>query len=224
MVEEGGRTALVAGATGLVGQQLIQILLASPEYSQVKAVVRRSLQTADPKLSVIRTDFASLEGLRPHMEVDDVFCCLGTTMKTAKTKEAFRHVDFELPLGLAKLAQEQGVQKYLLVSAMGANAKSNIFYSRVKGELEAELTRLKLKHLLIFRPSLLLGQREEHRSGEKLATFVMRGLSFALMGGLRKYRGIEAKQVAYAMYRKAIGETPEPISSYDSDQMAQTSK
>ncbi|OFW79271.1 MAG: hypothetical protein A2201_07290 [Alicyclobacillus sp. RIFOXYA1_FULL_53_8] len=220
MAQESGRTALVAGATGLVGQALLQILLTSPEYSQVKALVRRPLQTENPKLSVIVTDFADLESLRAELAVDDVFVCLGTTIKTAKTQEAFRRVDFELPRNLAKLAKEQGVEKYLLVSAMGANAKSKIFYSRVKGELEAELTRIKLKHLLIFRPSLLLGERTEHRSGEKLAAYLMRGLSFALIGGLRKYRGIEATQVAYAMYRKAIAETDEPVAIYDSDDMA----
>jgi uncharacterized protein YbjT (DUF2867 family) len=197
------RTALLLGATGLVGGELLTLLLADPEYRQVTVLVRRNLPRTHPKLVQRVVDFKDLTKAADAYKVDDVFCCLGTTIKKAGSQEAFRVVDYEYPLESAKLAARQGAGQYLLITALGADAKSSVFYSRVKGEVEEAVGRLPLKSLHIFRPSLLLGNRQESRTGEKIAIAVMKPLGFLLAGPLKKYRGIEARTVAQAMLRTA---------------------
>jgi uncharacterized protein YbjT (DUF2867 family) len=197
------RTALLLGATGLVGGELLTLLLADPEYGRVTVLVRRNLPRMHAKLVQRVVDFKDLSKAADAYKVDDVFCCLGTTIKKAGSQEAFRVVDYEYPLESAKLAARQGAGQYLLITALGADAKSSVFYNRVKGEVEDAVGKLPLKSLHIFRPSLLLGDRQESRTGEKLATAVMKPLGFLLVGPLKKYRGIQASTVAQAMLRTA---------------------
>jgi uncharacterized protein YbjT (DUF2867 family) len=213
------RTAVLYGATGLIGKQLVRYLLESPEYSRVTAVVRRPLHLRHPNLQEVVADFDQLEKYSDLMAGDDIFCCLGTTMRKAKTKEAFRRVDFDYPLQIARIAKRNGAQKFLLVSAIGANKHSPFFYNRVKGELEEKLAEIGFPQLLIFRPSLLLGDRKEFRLGEKSAILLSPILSLFLIGPLQKYRAIDAKQVAYAMYRSAVKEWSQAIIVLESDQM-----
>ena len=197
------RTALLLGATGLVGSELLTLLLADTEYRQVTVLVRRNLPQTHPKLVQRVVDFKDLPKAADAYKVDDVFCCLGTTIKKAGSQEAFRVVDYTYPLESAKLAARQGAGQYLLITALGANAKSSVFYNRVKGEVEEAIGKLPLKSLHIFRPSLLLGNRQESRTGEKIAIAVMKPLGFLLAGPLKKYRGIQARTVAQAMLRTA---------------------
>ena len=197
------RTALLLGATGLVGSELLTLLLADTEYRQVTVLVRRNLPQTHPKLVQRVVDFKDLPKAADAYKVDDVFCCLGTTIKKAGSQEAFRVVDYTYPLESAKLAARQGAGQYLLITALGADAKSSVFYNRVKGEVEEAIGKLPLKSLHIFRPSLLLGNRQESRTGEKIATAVMKPLGFLLAGPLKKYRGIQARTVAQAMLRTA---------------------
>ena len=197
------RTALLLGATGLVGGELLTLLLADPEYWQVTVLVRRNLPRSHPKLVQRVVDFKDLPKAADAYRVDDVFCCLGTTIKKAGSQEAFRVVDYTYPLESAKLAARQGAGQYLLITALGADAKSSVFYNRVKGEVEEAIGKLPLKSLHIFRPSLLLGDRQESRTGEKIAVAVMKPLGFLLAGPLKKYRGIQARTVAQAMLRTA---------------------
>jgi uncharacterized protein YbjT (DUF2867 family) len=197
------RTALLLGATGLVGGELLTLLLADPEYRQVTVLVRRNLSRTHPKLVQRVVDFKDLSKAADAYQVDDVFCCLGTTIKKAGSQEAFRVVDYTYPLESAKLAARQGAGQYLLITALGADAKSSVFYNRVKGEVEEAIGKLPLKGLHIFRPSLLLGNRQESRTGEKIAVAVMKPLGFLLAGPLKKYRGIQARTVAQAMLRTA---------------------
>ncbi len=210
------RTALILGATGLVGGELLALLLADPEYRQVTVLVRRNLPQTHPKLAQRVVDFKDLARGADAFLVDDVFCCLGTTIKKAGSQEAFRVVDYAYPLESAKLAVRQGAGQYLIITALGANARSSVFYNRVKGEVEEAISKLPIKSLHIFRPSLLLGNRQESRPGEKIAIAVMKPLGFLLAGPLKKYRGIEARTVAQAMLRTAKRNLP-GRHAYDSD-------
>jgi uncharacterized protein YbjT (DUF2867 family) len=190
------RNALVAGASGLVGGQLLDALLESPLYREVCSLGRRPLPKQHPQLTQLTVDFARLEGeaLPP---ADDAFCCLGTTIKKAGSQESFRAVDHDAVLAFAKAARKAGARRFLLVSALGANPRSRVFYNRVKGETEEDLKGLGFESLLILRPSLLLGDRAESRPGERVAVVVTKVLGPLL----RPFSGrpIEARTVARAM-------------------------
>lgn len=192
------KTALVVGATGLIGNLLTHRLVDSPAYEKVKVLVRHSLGWQHPHLQEIQYDFDHPNGLL--VQADDIYCCLGTTMKKAGSKEAFQKVDYQYPLDVAKRALVNQAQKFLLVSSMGANPNSSFFYNRVKGELERDLTALNYPTLLIFRPSLLLGERKEFRLGERIGEGLMKLLNPLIPG---KYKGVQVESVANAMLRKA---------------------
>lgn len=197
------RSALIVGATGLVGNELLHILLQSNAYENVKILIRKPIAINHPKLTQKLVDFNELEKYEEEFTVHDVFCCLGTTIKKAGSQEAFKKVDFEYPLKVAKLAKNNGAKQFLIVSAMGANSHSRIFYNRVKGEIEEALKQVQLPSLHIFRPSLLLGKRNEFRFGERVAEILSPILSPLLSGKLRKYKPIQGKDVAQAMYQIA---------------------
>ncbi len=169
------RRALVAGATGLVGRALVQCLLDDPDTLEVVAVTRRPLAIPHPKLTEALVDFAHLQDIASP-PVDDYYCCLGTTLRQAGSQEAFRTVDLVYPVTLAHVALAAGATRCFFVSAMGANAAAGVFYSRVKGELEAELARLPFRTVVALRPSLLAGERAEFRLGERVALALMQPL------------------------------------------------
>src|SRR5690606_24320068 len=139
----------------------------------------------------IKTDYYRLEEYADHFKVDDVFCCLGTTIKKAGSQNAFRRVDYDYPVALGKLAKSAGAKRFLVISAMGADARSNIFYSRVKGQMEEALKKMEFPALHIFQPSLLLGKRDEFRLGEKAASVLAPAISPLLRGKMKKYKPIE---------------------------------
>ncbi|WP_077211943.1 oxidoreductase [Bacillus dakarensis] len=197
------KTALIAGASGLVGSELLQILLQAEEYEKVYALVRRPLGLQHSKLTEVLCDFEQLEGVQDYFQVHDVFCCLGTTIKKAKTKEAMYKVDVEYPLAIAKLAQEKGAHHFLLISSMNANPRSKIWYPKMKGDLEEKIKEIPYQAISIFRPSLLLGNREEFRLGENAAAKIFQGMSFILKDSWKSKLAIEAKSVAKAMCRVA---------------------
>jgi len=194
MTASSNKTALVVGATGLIGNLLTHQLVDSPRYEKVKVLVRKSLNWQHPRLQEIQFDFEHPNGLLA--QADDIFCCLGTTMKKAGSKEAFRNVDYQYPLDVARLGLANGARQFAIVTAMGADERSLFFYNRVKGEVERDLTALNYPTLLIFRPSLLLGNRGEKRFGEQLAEGAMRLLNPIIPA---KYKGIDAAKVANAM-------------------------
>ena len=197
------KTALIIGASGLVGGALLAKLLASPAYETVKVLLRAPLKIADLKLQTILFDFDNPDASK--VVADDVFCCLGTTIKRAGSKVAFRKVDFDYPILIAQLAKLNGAQRFSIVTAMGADAHSSIFYNQVKGEVEQKLAKFDFESLLIFRPSLLLGNRPERRFGEQIGGVFMRLFSPIIP---LKYRAIEAVKVAEAMLQKTVGATP----------------
>ena len=190
------KTALVAGSTGLIGTALIKVLVQSQRYREVKAITRRDLSVTDPKLKPLVVDYRALEESRAELQADDVFCCLGTTMAKAKSKENFREVDYSFPLALAHASRAVNAKQFLLVSALGADKDAKIFYNRVKGETEQAISRIGFECVHIFRPSLLLGPRTESRSAEDAAKFFYRIFGFIIPD---KYKAIEAIRVAGAM-------------------------
>jgi len=194
-----GRTALVAGATGLVGSHVLALLLADAHWSRVVTVGRRTTAQQNTKLEQSELDLGAIETANNLPHVDDVFCCLGTTIKQAGSQQAFRLVDHAFVVGLARAGQRAGATQFLLVSAIGADPESRVFYSRVKGETEAAIRPLPYQAIQIFRPSLLLGERAEFRLGERIAMLGAPVLPALLFGRLRRYRPIQAATVARAM-------------------------
>ncbi len=188
------RIALVIGGTGLVGKEVIFKLLASDKYSDIKVLTRKSLDIVHPKLTTFVFDFEHPEA--SLIKADDIFCCLGTTMKKAGSKAAFYQVDYTYPYEMAKIGLANGAKRFAIITAMGADSKSLFYYNRVKGEIEAALKKLGYETLLIFRPSLLLGHRPEVRTGEKIGERLSVFLKPLLPA---KYRAIKALQVANAM-------------------------
>jgi uncharacterized protein YbjT (DUF2867 family) len=209
MAARGTRTAVVAGPTGLVGRELVARLLRVPAYRRVIALSRRPLDVSDPRLEVVDAAFARLEPvLRPVIPQHgplDVFCCLGTTIRAARSKAAFRQVDHDYVLALGRWARDAGADRLVVVSAMSADPASAVFYSRVKGETEHDLAALGLPALVIVRPSLLAGERSEFRLGERLALAASRPLRALLPASVRP---IAAADVAQAMLDAALAEAP----------------
>lgn len=212
----GHRIALLAGATGLTGGHLLECLLADARYSRVHALVRKPALPAHARLQEHTFDFDHPVKL-PH--ADDAFCCLGTTIKKAGSQAAFRKVDFDYVLTLARRARNAGAKRFLVVSSLGADARSPIFYHCVKGEMEAALREIGFVALHIFQPSLLLGDRREARLGERLGIAASAVIAPFMLGPVRKYRPIEANTVAKAMWKTAwAGQTG--IHVHPSDEIA----
>lgn len=195
--------ALLAGATGLIGDHLFDLLLADETYAAVTALVRRPLEREHDKLDARIVDFDRLEETAEPPQVDDAFCCLGSTMKKAGSKAAFRKVDHDCVVAFARLALAGGARRFLLVSAVGSSPSAMSFYSRVKGEAEASVAALDFPALHIFQPSILIGERRESRPGERLGTAAAGALNGFLLGPLRPFRGIRAETVAAAMVSAA---------------------
>ena len=194
------KTAVVAGATGLVGHELLGLLATSNSYSRVIALTRRPIASDHPKISYVVTNFENLENSLAGYAADDVFCCLGTTMAKAGSKEKFFRVDYTYPVALAHATLGLGAKQYLLVSALGAEKNSSIYYNRVKGQVEESVKAMGFRSIHILRPSLLLGRREETRTAEDAAKLLYRIFGFVIP---QKYKAIEARAVAHAMVEYA---------------------
>jgi uncharacterized protein YbjT (DUF2867 family) len=210
------KTAIVIGATGLVGSELLTLLLASAEYASVLVLSRRSSRLAHAKLTERRIDFDApdLRGITG----DDFFCAFGTTLRKAGSKEAQRRIDCDYPTTLASLLKRQGVRRMFLVSSLGADANARSFYLNTKGKLECNIIGLDFDRTVIVRPSVLVGNRPEFRRGEEMAIRVMSVLSPLLRGRLAKYRPIEASAVARCLLQQAASHTS-GLSIIESDQL-----
>jgi uncharacterized protein YbjT (DUF2867 family) len=211
------RKALIVGSTGLIGGFCLQALIDDPQYREVIAVVRKPLLKTDRKLKTIITKFDNLESELSNVHIDDVYCCLGTTIKKAGTKDAFRKVDLGLVATIAELMKKQGAEQLLVISALGANKDSKVFYNRIKGEMEAAVQKLGYSCLRIIRPSLLLGPRKEFRLGEKAAILLTPLLKPFLLGSLKKYRPVEAEKVAHFMVKVALLKPVAGVHVYESN-------
>lgn len=194
------KKAIVSGATGLIGHELLQLLITSDHYDQVVVLSRRQLNVESPKIKLIITDLTNIGELQPVLDGSDHYCCLGTTMKVAGSKEKFSQVDYDFPISLAKAAQAgSSFERFLIVTAMGANSNSMVFYNQVKGNVERDLKALNLKELHIFQPTFLTGDRKENRLGEKIALPVIEALKL-LPFSATKHLSIAASTVAEAMF------------------------
>jgi uncharacterized protein YbjT (DUF2867 family) len=197
------RTAIIFGATGLIGSQLLSGLLASDSFSTVKAVVRRTLPQQHPKLRQIIGDYESLSTLQDDLNADIAYCCLGTTRKKTPDKKAYYQVDHDYPVLAGRLLKEKGTSQFHFISSICADEHSGNFYLRTKGETERDLRALKYASLYIYRPSLLTGHRNERRLAETVAARIMSLVNPLLTGNLKKYRSIPAAAVADTMIRKS---------------------
>ena len=212
------RTALLAGATGLVGSHVLRLLLADATWSHVVTVGRRTAPFQHDKLEQRILDLGALDAIADLPAADDVFSCLGTTIRQAGSQAAFRRVDYEFVLALARAGLRSGATQLLVISAIGADPESRVFYSRVKGEVETALRKLPYRAVQIFRPGLLLGARSEFRLGERLAMIAAPIIQHLLVGRLRRLRSIAASDVAHAMVRTAR-EAPRGPNVFEYDAM-----
>ncbi len=208
------KTALIAGASGLVGGQLLDALLDDAEYHQVIALLRRPINNVHPRLEQHIVDFETYE-FNQLPEVDTVFCCLGTTLKQAGSKAAFRRVDHDYVLDLARGARLKGAGQFLLVGSMGANEHSPFFYMRTKGEIEKVLSRLAYPSCSVFRPAYLVGKRSQPRFAEDFYGACMERLAFMMPNA---FRPIHAKTVALAMLKQSH-QAPSGFHIIDSGEM-----
>ncbi len=198
------RSLVLLGASGLVGGNVLRRAILDPGYSRVTVLTRRPLALEGEKVREVVVDFDRTDSFREHLLADDVFCCLGTTIQKAGSEAAFRRVDFEVPLAVAREARAAGATQFLVVTAVGADSRSRVFYSRVKGEVEAALGALDFPHgLKVFRPSIIVGQRSERRPAERAVMALMRATRPLFLGGLARYRAIDADAVAAAMLAAA---------------------
>jgi uncharacterized protein YbjT (DUF2867 family) len=217
--------ALVVGSTGLVGKELVQLLLNNNAYSKVYTLQRKNALIQHPKLEVLSIEtFDDLSNL-PIEKIDDVFCCLGTTIRKAGSKEMFRLVDYEYPIKILAWTATRGAKHLIVVTAMGANPKSIFFYNKIKGELELTLESQRLiSSVSIVQPSLLTGIRDEKRIGEKIGIFLSHFFNLLLWGSLKKYRSIPAESVAKAMLYIALHYKNKGFYRYTSDQLKEFAK
>lgn len=197
------KKALIFGASGLIGSHLLEMLLADPDYEQVTVVVRKKLPVQHAKLKMLIGDFNSVASLKSELIADDVFIALGTTKKTTPDQTQYYQVDHDYPVLAAKLALENGAKWVGLVSAVGADARSTVFYVRTKGEAERDIEALGYPKTGIFRPSMLLGNRQENRPMERAFMSFWPKLNPLLQGSWNRYRGIDVQVVAAAMIRGA---------------------
>lgn len=193
------KTAMLLGATGLTGGILLQKLLNDPRYGKIILFSRASVKIKNSKIEEHLVDLFQLENYKDQFKADQVFCCIGTTKSKTPDKETYLKIDYGIPVTAAKLARENGISTFAVISALGANPNSRIFYNKIKGEMQRDILAQKIKNTYIFQPSLIAGDRQENRVLENLASNAMKILNYALIGPLKKYRSIHPETIARAM-------------------------
>lgn len=196
--------AVIAGASGLIGSKLLNILLQEPYYDEVLILVRKELPVSHKKLVQLVIDFDKLGDRAASITGRAVFCCLGSTIKKTPDLAVYRKIDHDYPLKLAQLAKQNSVGQYHLVSSIGANSKSSNFYTKMKGETEVDIEKTGIKCLHIYQPSFLVGTRNESRPRERFFVGLMQLIGPLLIGNLKKYSSISAGTVARAMFNESI--------------------
>ena len=215
------KTALLFGASGLVGSHLLNQLISNNNYSKIKLFVRSSINMSDPKIEIIQTDFNNLENHREDIKGDDCFFCIGTTKQNSPDKNEYRRVELEVPKQIAQIAKSNSVNSFVFVSSGYADPKSSGDYLKFKGEVEEELKKLNFPKLGIMRPSFLLRDRKEKRIGEKIGIFVFKLLSPLFLGPLKKMKPIHSATVAKAMITITQNKVSKTI--FESDEIADLS-
>jgi uncharacterized protein YbjT (DUF2867 family) len=193
------KTAIILGATGLTGGVLLQQLLKDPRYGKIILFSRSSVKIENSKIEEHLVDLFQLENYKEQFKADQVFCCIGTTKSKTPNEETYRKIDYGIPVTAAKLCKENGISTFVVISALGANPDSGMFYNKVKGEMQRDVLAQKIKNTYIFQPSLIAGDRGEKRFFENVARQVMKILNYVLIGPLKKYRSIHPETIARAM-------------------------
>ena len=201
------KKAIVFGATGFIGSHLLRDLLDNPGYEQIIAVTRKPLALNHPKLTTLIGDLASLPALKPQLVADEVFIALGTTRKHTPDEAEYYKIDHDYPVLAADIAKANGAKSLFLVTAVGANAASSVFYVRTKGEVERDILALNFDHTHIFRPSMILGERDENRPRERMIIAVWNVINPLLVGPVDRYRGLTGDEIARAIANAAQHET-----------------
>jgi len=194
------KSAILLGATGLTGGYLLNILLKDANYNKVIVFTRSSLGFKHEKLEEHLVDLLELEKYKNDFHADEVYCCIGTTKSKTPDKETYKKIDFGIPVTAAKLCRENNISTFLVISALGADANSSIFYNKVKGEMQHQVLEQGIKNTYIFQPSLIAGNREEERFFEKLGIKGMKVFNNLLVGSFKKYRSIHPETIAKAMH------------------------
>jgi uncharacterized protein YbjT (DUF2867 family) len=197
------KTAIILGASGLTGGILLQKLIKDNRYSTIKLFSRRRLEGLPSKVIQYIGDLFELEQFKADFTADEVYCCIGTTAKKTPNKKLYKHIDYGIPIVAAKLANENNIPTFIVISAMAANKTSSVFYNRTKGEMEEDVLKQGIKNTSILRPSLIGGKRNEHRVLEKIGIVVFKIVQPFFVGPLKKYRIIKAESIAQAMLNLA---------------------
>ncbi|WP_209401487.1 NAD(P)H-binding protein [Pseudozobellia sp. WGM2] len=198
-MKETEKTAIILGATGLTGGKLLELLLSDDRYSKVKLFSRSSVGFEHPKLEEHLGDLLNLSSFKNELKADEVFCCIGTTKSKTPNKEVYEKIDYGIPVTAARLCKENKISTFVVISALGANAQSKIFYNRMKGQMEDAVLEQRIENTYILQPSLIGGKRKEKRLGELIFKQVMKLANLVLVGGLEKYRSIEPGTIAECM-------------------------
>ena len=217
-----GKTAIILGATGLTGGLLLRELLEDNRYDKVKVFSRKTIGLNHPKIKEYLGDILDLNTFKNSFKADEVFCCIGTTAKKTPDKSVYRNIDFDIPVKAAKLCKKNKIDTFIVMSSLGADAKSKVFYNRTKGEMEEGVLKENILNTYILRPSIILGDRKESRLGEDIGKIMMQTFQFLLFGKFKKYRAIESKNIAKAMVYLANTKLADQI--IESDQIVELSK
>jgi len=213
------KTALIFGSSGLVGNELLNIINQNNNYNKIKLFVRSKTNSNDQKIEIIQTDFNNLEKHKDSMVGDDCFFCIGATRKDTPDKNEYRRVEYNIPVDIAKIAKSNSVKSFVYVSSLGANPNSSGSYLKNKGQVEEELNKINFPKLAVIRPSILLGNRKVLRLGERIGIFAMKALSIFFLGSLKKYKPIEAQNVAKAMV--AIAQNHDQKKFFESNELSE---
>ena len=212
------KTALIFGSSGLIGNELLELILKDNNYIKIKLFVRSDLTDVNSKVEIIKTDFNNIENHKDKIVGDDCFFCIGTTRKNTPDKNEYIKIEYNLPIEVAKIAKSNSINNFIYISSLGANPNAASLYLKNKGQTEQELIKLNFMNLSILRPSILLGNRKENRVGEKIGIFAMKTLSPLFLGNMKKYKPIKVEYVAKAMlqvaqknYQKNILESDEIV-------------
>jgi uncharacterized protein YbjT (DUF2867 family) len=213
----GNKTALIFGSTGLIGNLLLEQLILSDLYKEIKIFTRQSAGISYPGVQELTVDFSAPASFLKQISGDDLYICLGTTIKKAGSVSSMEEIDRNLPVRLAAAAFANGVKRIAVVSSLGANPGSSNYYLRIKGEMEQEILKIDFENKAIVRPSILLGERKEKRRGELMGKVIIKSFKPLLIGKIKKYRGIHAKDVAKAMI--ALLQKDQVKCIYESDEL-----
>ncbi|WP_439131829.1 NAD(P)H-binding protein [Polaribacter sp.] len=216
------KTAIILGATGLTGGILLQKLIRDNRYSKIKLFSRNSVHISSDKIEEHLIDVLQLENHSKDFIADEVFCCIGTTAAKTKDKKLYKSIDYGIPVSAAKIAKQHKIDTFVVMSSMGADANSTIFYNKTKGEMERDVLQQNIKNTYILRPSLIGGNREENRLGERIGKVVMRFLNPFMIGNLKKYKMIHPEKIATCM--QVLANTTNEQVILSSDEIVEISK